>query len=135
MMSKNEFMRPIIINLRFFFSKYLGTDVQLDLREFREAFRGIDDNIQRQFFNDNPANRGAEMFASDLLVNLFASIDINHDGFISYQEAVNKFKQFNQQMGRYYNENDVNNFFAKLDLNRDGRISLQEFRDGFKRIL
>lgn len=119
-------------DLKLFFSKLdVNRDGQLNLREFREAFNGIINRSQLQVFQEDTAG----MFASDLLGNIFAYIDINHDGYISYQEAINMFKQINKQMGRHYSENDVNKFFADLDLNSDGRISFQEFREGFKRLL
>lgn len=63
-----------------------------------------------------------------MINQLFASIDRNHDGYISHQEARNLFAKWNHDLGKHFTEKDVNAFILTYDRNRDGRISIQEFR-------
>ncbi len=69
--------------------------------------------------------------SSDLVEQVFRSLNADNDNRISRSEAERAFLQLNSRLGRSYGENEVSSFFAALDKNGDGYLDLSEFRRAF----
>lgn len=68
---------------------------------------------------------------NDLIDQIFRSVDRDHNGRISVEEAEKLVLKLNSRLGRRYGEDDVKAFFATLDQNNDGTLDLEEFRRAF----
>lgn len=107
--------------------------VDLD-REGLAEYRSL---LQRISYNENTgsityASTGA---ASHVISEIFGSIDRDHNGRLSVEEAERIFLRLNSRLGRRYGEDDVRQFFHTLDTNRDGYIDLLEFKQAFEKSL
>ncbi|CAF0742505.1 unnamed protein product [Brachionus calyciflorus] len=67
--------------------------------------------------------------------DIFAQIDRDGNGSLSYDEAEKLLLKLNSRLGRRYGEEDVKKFFRSLDTNMDGFISLNEFKKAFESLL
>ena len=63
---------------------------------------------------------------------IFASVDRDHNGRISVEEAETLLLRLNSRLGRRYGEDDVKRFFESLDANKDGHVDVAEFRRAFE---
>jgi len=73
--------------------------------------------------------------AREVIADLFASIDRDRSGRMTYDEAERLLLRLNSKLNRSFGEHDVRAFFQTIDLNRDGSIDLKEFRAAFERQL
>lgn len=73
--------------------------------------------------------------AREVIADLFASIDRDRSGRMTYDEAERLLLRLNSKLNRSCGEHDVRAFFQTIDLNRDGSIDLKEFRAAFERQL
>ncbi|XP_012940923.1 uncharacterized protein LOC101854811 [Aplysia californica] len=65
------------------------------------------------------------------LIDLFRSLDVNHDNAISKQELRNGFLSLNMQLP----EGVFGSAFSKLDLNSNGIIDIDELKNAHRRVL
>lgn len=63
---------------------------------------------------------------------IFSSVDRDHNGRITIEEAEKLLLRLNSRLGRRYGEDDVKRFFDSLDINKDGQIDVVEFRRSFE---
>lgn len=71
----------------------------------------------------------------DFIADIFASVDRERNGRVSYEEAERLLLRLNSRLNRNFGEHDMRAFFQNLDVNRDGSIDLKEFRAAFERQL
>jgi hypothetical protein len=69
------------------------------------------------------------------LADVFATIDINHDGKISITDAEGLLVMLNNSLGRKYSNEDVKTFFSALDSNNDGYVDYEDFKNAFSSVL
>ncbi len=67
--------------------------------------------------------------AYNLLDSIFALIDTNHDGKVSYDEANKAIEQINLLLRTNYSPK----FITDMDLNKDGKIDIEEFKYAFEK--
>jgi hypothetical protein len=73
--------------------------------------------------------------AISVVDEIFKTIDVNHNGQISVDEAAVILLRLNSRLGRRYGEDESAAFFRTLDVDRNGQLSLEEFRRAFVRLL
>lgn len=66
--------------------------------------------------------------AYNLLDSIFALIDTNHDGKVSYDEANQAIEKINYLLQTKYSAR----FLTDMDLNKDGKIDIEEFKYAFE---
>jgi len=71
---------------------------------------------------------------SNLLGEIFAKVDRDGNGSLTFEEAEKLLVKLNSRLGRRYAHEDVRAFFETLSVNNDGTISLNEFRRAFDRL-
>ena len=71
---------------------------------------------------------------SNLLGEIFAKVDRDGSGSLTFEEAEKLLLKLNSRLGRRYGQEDVRAFFETLDINNDGTISLAEFKRAFERL-
>lgn len=78
---------------------------------------------------------GASGASAAVVEEIFNSIDRDHSGQISIEEAARVLLKLNSRLNRHYGEDESKAFFAALDVDHNGQLSLQEFRRAFERLL
>jgi hypothetical protein len=71
---------------------------------------------------------------SNLLAEIFAKVDRDGNGSLTFEEAEKLLLKLNGRLGRRFTQDDVRSFFETLNVNNDGTISLNEFRRAFERL-
>lgn len=71
---------------------------------------------------------------SNLLGEIFAKVDRDGSGSLTFEEAEKLLLKLNSRLGRRYGQEEVRAFFETLDINNDGTISLFEFKRAFERL-
>jgi hypothetical protein len=71
---------------------------------------------------------------SNLLGEIFAKVDRDGNGSLTFEEAEKLLVKLNSRLGRRHGHDDVRAFFETLSVNNDGTISLNEFRRAFDRL-
>jgi Ca2+-binding EF-hand superfamily protein len=66
---------------------------------------------------------------------IFHTINRNHSGGISIEDAEKALLRLNSRLGRRYGEDDVIAFFSALDKNQDGTLDFEEFKSAFENIV
>jgi len=72
---------------------------------------------------------------SSLIEQIFHTINRNHSGGISIEDAEKALLRLNSRLGRRYGEDDVIAFFSALDKNQDGTLDFDEFKSAFENIV
>lgn len=70
-----------------------------------------------------------------IVEEIFNSIDRDHNGQITIEEAARVLLKLNSRLGRRYGEDESRAFFAALDVDHNDKLSLEEFRRAFVRLL
>jgi hypothetical protein len=87
-----------------------------------------------QFKPINTAEKAASHLSSkysDMIQDIFNSIDVHKTGRLGVIEIEQAFQNLNYRLGRNYGRDELRTFFGSLDLNKDRTIDFQEFRQAF----
>jgi hypothetical protein len=72
---------------------------------------------------------------SSVIAELFAEVDRDSNGSLSFREAHTLFNRLNSRLGRRESESECRSFLRSLDATQDGTVSLRDFRVAYERLL
>lgn len=83
-----------------------------------------DDDI-RKAAGHGPSKNKAEQERIDRLMNKFHELDVDHDGYLSYEELESLLKKGNPNMS----DDEIRLLYDQLDVHHDGKVDFHEFCD------